>query len=521
MSDTQATFARAIQSLVDKYHRIDAAAGAEARPGDAAPLFQELASALEPVTRELVANPVALEGAGNAAIDACFELCVIALLVADEPQQQSLVETIEEVLRSVLSIDTTQTRRAGAKLVGCLLLALDELPAVADRVLALLGSLTGRNEGLRQGTPTQPSISISPDVALDLSKLLDYALFGEVFAFLAGLPSLRDATAQAGLADVSVPLASIASRKGGVGKSTLALALALEAVRRKPGRRVCILDLDITGPTWQYLLCADGRTRNGEPIRYLNHLLQLDQPDTAFDFGQPEPEAVLACVADAFLPGVQAPIGLLTFADLPRTNRYLVQAIANNRSSFTSFLVALLRGVSSSFDFVIIDNTPGFDPHPLITLVLAGRVQFGLPLVVSTDQAPDLRGCFLELSDLRLLHFNRPPVWIVNKAGEEAEKFFSQELTLPQIAGLTRSYAEIMPDAPLLQRFLTPRPPSRTVRALPFDLVMALPNSDGIDLGSPLTSSAVERFLGSALYRRFESEIAPHLIRHLFPEAAE
>jgi hypothetical protein len=353
---------------------------------------------------------------------------------------------------------------------------------------------------------------LDAEVALDLSKLLDYALFGEVLTFLAGLPSLQAATVQSGLSDVTASLVSIASRKGGVGKSTLALALALAAARRRADCRVCIIDLDITGPTWQYLLCPDGRTVARKPIAFLNRLIEIDQPDNSFDFGEPEAELVLACIADAHLPAIEAPVGLLTFADLPRTNRYLVQAIANNRPSFTAFLVAILRAASTRYDFIIIDNTPGFDPHPLITLVLAGRVPRGVPLVLSTEQGPDLRGTFLELSDLRLLHFNRPPVWIVNKASPEAQRFLAAGLTVPQVAALTPAYAEIMPNAPLLQRFLTSRPPSQPVRTLPFDQDLARPKAHSIDLASPLTESTIRNFLGSELFRRFERDIAPRLL---------
>lgn len=514
MSDMGPTFAAALQALLATYRRVEH--DVQAASGVAPSLPEELRDALLPVTNQIVGNPTVLQEMGDDAIDACFELRVVQLLIADKHQQDAILQSIEDELRVILRMDTAKARKAGATLIGCLLLALDELPVVADRVLALLGSLTGRNEGLRQGAPTAQPLPLSPEVALDLSKLLDYALFGEVFTFLAGLPSLRDATVQTGLADVTASLVSIASRKGGVGKSTLALALALAAVRRRADCRVCIVDLDVTGPTWQYLLCPDGRTVAGQPIAYLNRLIEIDQPDTAFHFGEPHEDLVLACMAEAHLPTVQTPVGLLTFADLPRTNRYLVQAIANNRSSFTAFLVAILRAASSRFDFIIIDNTPGFDPHPLITLVLAGRVPRGVPLVLSTEQAPDLRGTFLELSDLRLLHFNRPPVWIVNKASEEAERFFSAELTLPQVAGLARGYAEIMPNAPLLQRFLTPRRPSRTVQALPFDEDLARPNVHGIDLSSPLTESAVRKFLGSNLFRRFESDIAPPLLDATF-----
>lgn len=507
MSDTPTSFSKAVKTLVDTYRRGES----DERISPRRPVPQEIHDVTRPVLSRILADPSALEEMSADAIDACFELRIVELLLAEKQQQDEILSSIESELGVILRVDTASARRAAGKLVGCLLLAVDEIPAVADRVLTLLGSLTGRNEGLRLGLPTPPPFPVPPDVALDLSKILDYALFGEVFAFLTGLRSVQDAAAETSLNEVTASVIAIASRKGGVGKSTVALALALAATTRRKDSRVCIVDLDITGPTWQYVLCPEGRTAKRQPVAYLNKLFRIEQPHDAFDFGEPNVADVLGCVAEARLP-MHGAVGLLTFADWPRTNRYLVQAIANNRAAFTAFLVCILRAVSSRFDLVIIDNTPGFDPHPLITLVLAGRAPRGVPLVVSTEQAPDLRGTFLELSDLPLLHINHPPSWIVNKASEQAERFFATGPTVSQIAALWPGYAKMMPTAPLLQAFLAPRQPGRPVRTLPFDEDLARSNAWGIDLASPLTEAGVKRFLASSLYRRFESDIAPRLL---------
>jgi cellulose biosynthesis protein BcsQ len=383
--------------------------------------------------------------------------------------------------------------------------SLDELSGISDRVLNLLGSLTDRREGTDADTFGASPFTLSPETVLGLSKLMDYALFGEVFAFLAGIPHLQNVASLPGLEDFRSSILSVASRKGGVGKSTLTLAIALALLQKEQDARLCIVDLDITGPIWQYLLSPDGRTLDGHPIPYLNKLINIDQPDDDFWFGTPLPEAVLNCVARVPIPSADHDIGLLTFADLPRTNRYLVQAIANNRESFTEFFVAILKGLAKQYDFIVIDNTPGFDPHPLITLVIAGAVPLGLPIVVSTPSPPDMRGTFLELSDLRLLRFERPPLWIINKSGEEAEAFFSEERTIIDIAAMTRGYAEILPDAPLLKRVLHPTPPARIARPLPFDIELARPNI--IDFSTPLSHDAVTTFIKSRLFRRFAVDL--------------
>jgi cellulose biosynthesis protein BcsQ len=318
------------------------------------------------------------------------------------------------------------------------------------------------------------------------------------------MPHLQRASRLPGLLDFGASVTAIASRKGGVGKSTLALAIALASLRRDEGSRLCIIDLDITGPIWEYLLCPDGRTAEGLPVPYLNSLLTIDQPDYAFAFGNPCPQSVLECVARVQIPSVPGNIGLLTFADLPRTNRYIVQAIANNRESFTDFLVALLKGLAQEYDHIVIDNTPGLDPHPLISLVLAGTVPHGLPVVLSTPHVPDLRGTFLELSDLRLLRFNRAPLCIVNKANEDVDSFFSEERTIVEIAGNVRGYAAIMPEAPLLKLLLRAKPLARIVRPLPFDMVLAVPNI--VDFANPLTEEAIKKFVAGKLFKRFERD---------------
>jgi Mrp family chromosome partitioning ATPase len=464
-----------------------------------------LGETLHIVLQVLTEEPSRMSELGDEAIAACFELRAIQLLVARESAQGPLLSSIEDELTAILSLDSRNARKAGGVLIGCLLLALDELPAITDRVLAFLGSLTGRREGTTTKDIDIPPIRLSAETVLDLSKLLDYALFGEVFAFLAGIKHLQRVSALAGLDDFSASVIAIASRKGGVGKSTLALAIALALLRRGDGTRLCIVDLDITGPIWEYVLCPDGRTVDGQPIPYLNKLLTIDQPDDAFDFGSPTADSVLECVARVQIPSVAHDIGLLTFADLPRTNRYIVQAIANNRESFTDFLVAVLRGLSQQYDHIIIDNTPGLDPHPLIALVVAGTVPHGLPVVLSTPHAPDLRGTFLELSDLRFLRFKKRPLWVVNKASEDVESFFSEERTLIDIAAKTRGYAAIMPEAPLLKQMLTPRQLARIVRPLPFDPDLARPNV--VDFANPLTDAAIKRFLEGKLFRRFEHDI--------------
>ncbi len=467
--------------------------------------------ALEVVFKKLVQQPAHIEKMNEDEIAIYFELQVIELVIAPRDKQFEIFMKIEEELLSIIQIDSIKTRKAGGKIVGCLLLSLDDVPSITNRILSLLGSFTDRSEGIKPDFTQQHAYQLPPDTILDLSKLLDYALFSEVFTFMSGLPTLQEAIVLPGLSDFSASLVSIASRKGGVGKSSIALAITLMALKQELNCRVCIIDLDITGPIWQYILCPDGRTLNGVPVNYLNRLIEIEQPHTDFQFGEPDTKSVTDCIAKARFPFFTQPVGLLTFRDLPRTNRYIVQAIANNRSSFTKFFVAILRVLSNEYDLIVIDNTPGFDPHPLISIAIAGSVPKGLPIVISTEQAPDLRGTFLELSDLRLLSLSRPPLWIVNKASMTAEVFFSEPHTLVEIADMTRGYSEIMPEAPILKQLLGRHKPSKLAQPIPFDEYLARPSGNNHDFANPLTMEIIQKFMSTNFFKRFEKVFTDRL----------
>ncbi|KAL7414775.1 P-loop containing nucleoside triphosphate hydrolase protein [Mrakia frigida] len=66
----------------------------------------------------------------------------------------------------------------------------------------------------------------------------------------------------------------VASGKGGVGKSTVAVNLALSLLLEKPGKRVGLLDLDVFGPSVPRLMGLEGEpelTQGGRLIPLENH----------------------------------------------------------------------------------------------------------------------------------------------------------------------------------------------------------------------------------------------------------
>ena len=452
-------------------------------------------------------RPAVLATMRDEDVAAYLELRAVQLLMASNDEQPKIFESIKSELLSILRADVPKARKAGRTMIGCLLLGLDELPELSADILRFLASLTGRREGVRASESEPDHSDIHSDALLGLSRLLDLALSSEVFAFLAGMPHLRSASAAAldELSTLPLSVVSVASRKGGVGKSTLALATALVLIKRDRRTRVCIIDLDVTGPIWQYLFFPSGGSDENTPLPSLNRLVDIEQEIPDFEFGTPATDDVVSCIGRAMIPLLDAEIGILTFSDLPRTNRYLVQAIAANLESFTRFLLAILSSLSDRYDYVIIDNSPGLDPHPMITLIAAGASRNGLPIVLSSQHVPDLRGTFLELSDLRLVGFDRLPLWIINKADERTRAFFSQPHTVVEVAEMTRAYKQIMPMAPLVRRCLQPTPMANAIHSLPFDFDLAQPNV--IDFAEPLTRESISRFLDSKLFLHFEKDL--------------
>ena len=82
---------------------------------------------------------------------------------------------------------------------------------------------------------------------------------------------------------------------------------------------------------------------------------------------------------------------------------------------------------------------------------------------------------------------------------------FNEERTLGEIAAMTRGYAAIIPDAPLLAGLLSKRKPARIARPLPFDALLASRNA--LDFEGPLTAKSVGEFVASQVFARFETGI--------------
>jgi cellulose biosynthesis protein BcsQ len=352
-------------------------------------------------------------------------------------------------------------KEVAGTLLTYLIVGLEALaPEATQQVIDYLAELAGLNVG----TSSRPIAPSRKPLSSDdqLYGLLMPAIYAEVKRFCTARKAVIHDEYLALVERIGCPVISVGSRKGGTGKSILLAAIVGWFKQRQPTANICIFDLDLSGPIWQYLLFPQ-RNRPEHYLHYLDEAIELNQPPTSFDFGDPNPDEILSLVEKAPCPfGLGGDISHLGVRDLPGISRILIPAAEMSRGYFYPFLAKVIESLSKRFDAVLVDNGPGFDSIPFCAHAIAGSVKVGATFIVSTPALPDLAGTFLELADLRLLELIRPPVWIVNKATEGSRAFLSRGWTAYEIAKKLQAYDGVLPDAPLVERFL--RPP--TVSAL-------------------------------------------------------
>ena len=170
---------------------------------------------------------------------------------------------------------------------------------------------------------------------------------------------------------------AVTSGKGGVGKSTLSLNLALELRRR--GKRVCLFDADTN-------------------LANLTVLTGLVPSHTLADW--------LAGEADIDQVMLQGPQGLVI---VPAASG-IVEMIDLDEEQ-RERLIGLLRRLEQEHDFLIIDTAAGIDRQVLSFLQAAGEI-----LVVITPEPTSLTDAFSLLKVLHRQGYRRPVQVVVNRA---------------------------------------------------------------------------------------------------------
>lgn len=379
----------------------------------------------------------AISSTNKKALNKFCDLYVYALLNITDSEQCECAERLLQLIVNIIHNNREDLLFVPRKLIMHLLMSLDYFNTETRRsILNCLEDLRNKSELYRKNEINQTDYGPNNS---DLSVILDQAVFGEVSAFLDIRSSIvRDIEPHIhSTASNRAKVYSIGSKKGGVGKSTIAMLIALKSI--KEGKSTCIIDLDLTGPVWQYLLFPN---RN-QPKRFLNDLFEVQNIDRV-DFGNSTAEDILGCISVAH-EGKKQELGLLTFADLPKTNRLLQSAISlrNNHTSYASFLKNIISVISEKFDTIIIDNSPGFDSCSLLSFAVTGQLFDGVNVVVSSAQKHDIYGTFIDMSEFKLLGLN-PPLWVINKADKKTFNWLSKNHSTYEIINKSQGYDVIL-----------------------------------------------------------------------------
>ncbi len=190
-----------------------------------------------------------------------------------------------------------------------------------------------------------------------------------------------DAHGSSGAPPAGARVLAVTSGKGGVGKSSIALNLALHL--RQRGHRVCLFDADTN-------------------LANLNILLGLTPSATLGDLlrGEKGLDEIL----------LQGPEGLRVVPAASGIQEFLYLEPARQR-----LLLQALRELEQRFDHLILDTAAGID-EALVQLLLAS----GELLLVITPEPTSLTDAFSLLKVLKRFRFDRPVEVVVNQAESRA-----------------------------------------------------------------------------------------------------
>ena len=356
-----------------------------------------------------------------------------------------------------------------------------------------------------------------------MCQLLQAGLYTEVYDFLRMRGSLpKKCELYARLKDVETCVISMLSRKGGTGKSLLSMLVLLSYLKEKPGSKVCIIDMDCSGPTWQYLLFPE----EDKPNRFLNELIDARElTRKVFSFSEEQLKSTLHELLQS--RSVCDPLGtmsLLTLRDLPRTNRNVREAILYNQQNtarYADFLLEIIKFLNAQdFGMVVIDNAPGFGVIPLTSHSLSSVAPYGQTLIVSTPYLPDIRGVLVDLSDERLLYKGEPPIWIINKIRGDTEAFLRRKKTIYEVASATKAYGSLLPKRPIVSKMQKKFDPPFAQLQFDDDFLSFVTVEDRKEGMTPdkEINQMVEATMISKLMKQFRKRVVPYLVKHFNKE---
>ena len=391
-------------------------------------------------------------------------------------QKQYFNESILKTLRdlrinsNIISDLLTQSIWEGI-MIGLDALYDDTIQSIIDE-LALITSTDIGNSTIRNS-----SKSIKQKADPQFFRFLNTTISKEVISFLNERHEKSIPTIVKNLInEISSPVISVASRKGGTGKTTFLLNLINWFYERVPEGKACIIDLDLSGPVWLYLLADKNQLNN---IKASNNFLDIffNTKNAVNDpFGlkidiNPDISDVYSIVHNFKWPfnKTESKIGLCSFKDFPYSNRQIDSALNYNRDKLYPFLINFVKHLSIKYDLILIDSGPGFSAIPYCSLSIAGIAKNSIPAVISSPALCDIYGTLMEFADLRFVNLSRPPLWWINKVN--GQEYFNKDLnwyTLSKDLGFT----QLLPQLSLIEKILkykSEQGKMYTWNKLPFD----------------------------------------------------
>ncbi len=471
-------------------------------------IMNSLPRNLEKISRLIKIKPMwALSLMLKVDFEAFFELNVACLLTTNDPKR--LNDIFLEILALIECAFANQNNEDafGAVVPGVesLVWALQKLDKDnRESVIQFLKALAAEDDEW---------VADRANIKTVMQQLLQSAFYVEVYDFLRTDKNLpHDEQLSSLLRDVNSSVISVLSRKGGTGKTLLSMLTILSYLQTNPSSKVCIIDMDFTGPSWQYLLFPE----EDKPNKFLNDLFNEGAlTRRTFSFSTELIKDRLSSILQSrMIFNPEGKISLLSLRDLPRTNRLLQDSITQNPSQYSDFLIQIVKCLGGlGYPLVIIDNAPGFSIIPLISHSISSHLKHGGSVVVSTPYMPDIRGVMIDLSDERILNRGKEPIWVINKIMGKAKEFLKKKHTIYELASATKAYGTILPQRPLLIKMQDKLEPPFKQLQLDKSFLSFVTVEDRVIERSPEdeVNLIIKKIMKSKLFRQFKRQVAPSI----------
>lgn len=221
------------------------------------------------------------------------------------------------------------------------------------------------------------------------------------------------------LQKVSFKLLNIHSRKGGVGKSTFAILIARELLKKIKG--VCLVDFDNHGPALEAYLRTRTKIEKKEDHSFL----------TEYFLGNIKTNNLSKCYRKIVFNGIENNLTLISMSeragDVDAFEWYFRKDPKRLFSDFEKKLKILLAELQEKFDYVLIDTHPGLYGVSQEIMKISYQLNGELVFLVSPTFM-DIIGYAMEIDNLKdLAGFKERFTFIMNKIHPEFYKKLKED----------------------------------------------------------------------------------------------